>query len=227
MRMGAASGAAMALACALLPGTAQAQSPLEQQVLAALNAARSNPAAYADALHTYRGYFHAKVVSLPGSTEDLETSEGVAAVDETIAFLAQQAPLAPLGEAPILDGSAADHTADQSRSGATGHDGSDGSSPGDRVRRRGGGEYVAEVIAYGSVDAVDVIRQLIVDDGVADRGHRGVIYAPELRYAGVSCGPHPEFHTMCVIDLAVTADGRFGREIHMASRMGPHTTAAN
>jgi uncharacterized protein YkwD len=185
-----------------------AQTPFERQVLELLNEARTNPAAYAETLRRYKSYFHAKIVSLPGQQADIETEEGVTVVDEAITFLAHQTPLAPIATAPLLEGSSSDHVRDQGASGETGHEGSDGSSPAQRVRRRGGGAYVAEVIAYGPVDAVDAVRQLIVDDGVEDRGHRTIIFSPELRFAGVSCGKHPEFNTMCVIDMSVTADAR-------------------
>lgn len=219
--------AIIAMTLSVVSSSAVAQTPLEQQVLAALNFARSDPAGYAESLRKYRGYFHAKLVSLPGSKEDLETDEGVAVVDETIGFLAHEAALTSLGDSALLASSAADHVLDQAQSGATGHDGSDGSTPGDRVKRHGGGDYVAEVIAYGAVDAVDVVRQLIVDDGVSDRGHRSVIYSPDLRFAGVSCGPHKEFRTMCVIDMAVSADGRFAHEMRMASVFPSHPAGGN
>lgn len=203
------SGPAMlALSFLTLSSPLAAQTPFERQVLDLLNQARTNPAAYADTLKRYKTYFHAKIVSLPGQEADIETEEGVAVVDETINFLNHQAPLAPIANAPLLEGSSADHVRDQGASGETGHEGSDGSSPAQRVRRRGGGAYVAEVIAYGPVDAVDAVRQLIVDDGVEDRGHRTIIFSPELRFAGVSCGKHPEFSTMCVIDMSVTADAK-------------------
>jgi hypothetical protein len=197
---------------ALLPLAAQAQLPidktkLEQDVLAALNAARTDPAAYAGSLKTYRGYFKANIVVMPGNPVDYETVEGTAPVDEAISFLGGQATLGALTPGEVLAAAAADHVAEQSVSGRTGHYSADGSSPGDRVAKRGGGALVAEVIAYGAVDAADVIRQLIVDDGVPDRGHRGVIFTPHLRYAGVACGPHPEFKMMCVIDMADTPDG--------------------
>jgi uncharacterized protein YkwD len=188
----------------------EAQTPFERQVLDVLNQARTNPAAYAETLKRYRTYFHANIVSLPGQPTDIETEEGVAVVDETIAFLKRQTALPPVASVSLLESSASDHVRDQSVSGETGHDGSDGSTPAQRVRRRGGGAYVAEVIAYGPVDAVDAVRQLIIDDGVADRGHRSVIFSPELRFAGVSCGKHPEFETMCVIDMAETPDARDG-----------------
>jgi uncharacterized protein YkwD len=200
------------------PGSAE--TPFERQVLDALNRARADPAGYAASLRQYRGFFHANLVSLPGQDEDYETAEGVAVVDEAISFLGRQAALGTVAPADMLQGSAADHVRDQAASGETGHEGHDGSSPADRVRRRGGGAYVAEVIAYGAVDPVDMVRQLIVDDGVADRGHRSIIYSPELRYAGVSCGKHPEFRTMCVIDLAMTPDARAAepRVAQVASR---------
>lgn len=197
---------------ALLASAVQAQSPLdktklEHDVLAALNAARTDPSAYAGTLKTYRGYFKANIVVMPGNPVDYETVEGPVPVDEAINFLGGQPMLQALAPGDVLAAAAADHVAEQSVSGRTGHYSADGSSPGDRVVKHGGGALVAEVIAYGAVDAADVIRQLIVDDGVPDRGHRGVIFTPHLRYAGVACGPHPEFKMMCVIDMADTPDG--------------------
>lgn len=195
--------------CCGAAGSAAAQTPFERQVLDALNAARQDPAAYAASLRQYRTYFHANLVRYPGQSDDVETSEGVAVVDETIAYLGHQPALSVIADAPTLAAAAAEHSADQAASGDIGHDGSDGTSPEDRVRKHGGGTDVSEVIAYGPVDAADVIRQLIVDDGVADRGHRSIIFAPELRFAGVSCAPHPEYRTVCVIDMGTTPDGRY------------------
>jgi uncharacterized protein YkwD len=199
---------------------ASAQSGFEAQVLNALNAARTNPSAYAHGLQQYRGYFHANLVRYPGQHADVETAEGVAVVDETIGFLGHQDALTPVSEGMMLEQNAASQVADQARHGGEGQVGSDGSSPAERMRRQGGGSYIAEVIAYGSMDAEDVVRQLIVDDGVADRGHRSIIFSPELRFAGVACGSHPQYRTMCVIDLGVTPDGQpdRGGSIRMAAR---------
>jgi len=186
---------------------AAAETPFEHQVLVALNAARTDPAGYAVGLKLYRTYFHAKLLHYPGAEADLETQEGVEVVDETIGFLSRQAPLAPVAPAPLFAASAADLVADQAV-GGTGHEGKDGATPADRAHRHGGGGFIAEVIAYGPLDPADVVRQLIVDDGVPDRGHRSIIYSPELRFAGVACGPHPEYRMVCVIDLSITPDGR-------------------
>jgi len=176
-------------------------------VLEAMNLARTNPAAYAATLVRYKSFFQGNVYQMPGQKLPIKTNEGTAAVDEAVAFLQKQAALTPETPTKILADAAGDHTAEQRATGATGHNSADGSNPGDRVRKRGGGPYVAEVIAYGPADPVDMVRQLIVDDGVANRGHRVIIYSPELTFAGASCGPHPKFRTVCVVDLAMMPDG--------------------
>jgi len=197
------------MAAAALPSIGQAQTIDERGVLDQLNAARVDPASYRQGLRTYRGFFHANLLRYPGRAADIQTDEGVAVVDETIAYLGRQPALGKLLPSFLLQAAAEDHLADQRRTGQVGHAGSDGSSPQVRVVRRGGGKYVAEVIAYGSVDAADAMRQLIVDDGVRDRGHRTIIFSADLMYAGAACGPHPVYRTMCVIDLALTADGTY------------------
>jgi len=210
--------AALALAFTAVP--AAAQSPLEEQVLAVLNMARTNPQAFAQTLRTFRGYFQKTAYVLPGSNVLNMTEEGVGAVDEAIAFLDRQKPLKPVSTGLVLAAAAADHAAEQGADGSIGHGSADGSGPAERVQRRGGGDYVAEVIEYGAIDAVDAVRQLIVDDGVADRGHRTVLFDASLRFAGVSCGKHPSFRHMCVIDLGVTGDGRWNGRMEMASAGG-------
>jgi uncharacterized protein YkwD len=216
MRFGVV-GAMMLAGVLAAPGRVVAQTPFEREVLAALNAARTDPAAYAEGLRQYRGYFRDNLLRYPGTAEDIETEEGVAAVDEAAAFLDRQRPLLPLEPAPLFMASARDLVIDQAE-GGTGHDSRDGSSPADRARRHGGGGFVAEVIAYGPADAADVVRQLIVDDGVADRGHRVILYSPELRFVGVACGPHAEYRTMCVIDLGIRPDGRYDEGRRTATR---------
>ena len=66
----------------------------------------------------------------------------------------------------------------QAPTGAQGHTGPDGSSPWDRMQRYG--RLVSpsgENLAYGPFDAKDGIIQLIVDDGVASRGHRHNLFS--------------------------------------------------
>lgn len=181
---------------------------MESAVLAELNRARTDPVSYADSLRVYRGYYHDRVIIRPDSPNRYLTSEGVAPLDEAVDYVRSRERREPLAPATTLAAAAGDHQAEQQQDGAVGHAGPDGSSPADRVRRHGGGDYVGEVIAYGSDDAADVVRQLIIDDGVSDRGHRTLLFDDSLRYAGVSCGAHPVYRNMCVINVARTADGQ-------------------
>lgn len=185
-----------------------AQTMLERNVLIEINRVRADPVGYAAHLRDYRRYYDGNIVAAPGMKVRYITEEGVAPVDEAVDFLERQGRRRPLAPADLLRAAAIDHCAEQAADGTLGHVGADGSDPGTRVRRRGGGIYVGEVITYGSDNAADVVRQLIVDDGVADRGHRKLVFADDIDFAGVSCGPHPAFGTMCVVDVARTVDGR-------------------
>ena len=197
----------MVLGCAML-GLSAVPAPaatFEQQVLIALNAARANPGAMADALRTYRSQFRGKLVRYAGSNVSLMTQEGVTPVDEAIDFLSHQSAVTPLAATEGLADGAAEHVADQGARGGIGHGGSDGSSPFERIERHGGQQNVAEVIQYGADQPIDVIRQLIVDDGVASRDHRRILFDPGLRFAGVACGLHRDYGRMCVIDFATSS----------------------
>jgi hypothetical protein len=47
-----------------------------------------------------------------------------------------------------------------------------------------------------------VVIDLIVDDGVKDRGHRHNIFDPLAKVVGVACGRHDTYGYMCVMDFA-------------------------
>jgi len=181
---------------------------MEQAVLDELNRARTDPLAFARSLRTVRGYYRGNLLVRPGAAATYITQEGIVPVDEAIAFVSGKPAQTALAAAPVLTAAAVDHQAEQRASGAVGHAGNDGSTPAERVRKHGGDIYVGEVIAYGSTDPADIVRQLIVDDGVADRGHRRLLFDASLRYAGISCGDHPVYRYMCVVTLGRTPDGQ-------------------
>lgn len=170
-------------------------------IVAELNAARTDPAAYARKARALRALFNGDRIERPGEIA-LVTREGPAAVDEAIAFLERQAPLPALGESPGLARAAAAHAGEQGRTGEVAHIGADGSSPSDRMRRQGRWTATGEAIAYGPDRAEEVILQLIVDDGVPDRGHRRILFNPAYTLVGAACAPHPVWRTVCVLDFA-------------------------
>ncbi len=170
-------------------------------IVAELNAARTDPADYARKARALRSLFNGDRIERPGEIA-LVTREGPAAVDEAIAFLERQTPLPALRDSPGLARAAADHAGEQGRTGDVGHDGADGSSAGDRMRRYARWTATGEAIAYGPDRAEDVILQLIVDDGVPDRGHRTILFNPVYTLVGAACAPHPVWRTVCVLDFA-------------------------
>lgn len=187
--------------------TAPAAAVSGDQVVAEINRLRADPPGYARELRSYRQLFRGRVVA-DGNPGGTLTREGVRAVDEAIRALERQPAQPPLQIGRVLAAAAQDHVDDQGPRGLVGHQSASGASPSQRVVARGGGPYISETISYGSRTARAVVRQLVVDDGVPDRGHRKALLAPEFRYAGAGCGPHAGYGTMCVVDFGRTGDGR-------------------
>ena len=59
-----------------------------------------------------------------------------------------------------------------------------------------------ENIAFGPDEAREVVMQLIIDDGVASRGHRVNIYKKDFKVVGISTGAHKKYGRMCTMDFA-------------------------
>ncbi|HEX5791506.1 MAG TPA: CAP domain-containing protein, partial [Luteolibacter sp.] len=134
---------------------------------------------------------------------NIVTQEGTAAVKEAIEFLKQAKPMAAMTPSEGLALAARDHVNDTGDKGLTGHKGTDGSMPQDRILRHGKvNSTCGENIAYGPDEARSIVMQLIIDDGVANRGHRKNIFSADFKTAGVAMGRHRSFDTMCVITYA-------------------------
>jgi len=173
---------------------------MEDAIVEEHNRARQDPAAYAAHLEDLRRLFRGNLIHFQGEPSVI-TREGVAAVDEAIDYLRSVSPVPALIASKGMSRAADDHVRDQGPAGVTGHDGSDGSKPWDRLSRYGAWDVVVgENLSYGPDQARRVVMGLIIDDGVSDRGHRHNIFNQEFRYVGVACGPHRIFRTMCAID---------------------------
>lgn len=198
-------GSALLLAMLAIGGSASANEPdLERGVFSEINLLRSDPPAYAAKLRAYRAQIGADGIwRAPGHPVGIITKEGTAAVDEAIAVLETNAPLPPLAADPQLTAAAQSHAAEQGKTGAIGHVSADGSTLSDRVSR--GQKFygqLAETISYGHNTPVDVVLQLLIDDGVPSRGHRNILLMPSLNYIGVGCGTHQKYKYTCVQDYS-------------------------
>lgn len=180
--------------------------PQEQDLVVHLNLARSDVRGYTQTfIAPRRALFHENMYFNPldASRKGRLTKEGAAGVDDAVRELNRTPSMAPLTVSPTLNQSARDHALEQSRSGATGHEGNDGSSPATRVQRHGDwGHAVGEVIAYGPVSGSEIVSGLLIDDGIPSRGHRRTILNPRFRFVGVSIQTHPRFGHVAVVDFA-------------------------
>lgn len=214
----------LALCCLLLPAAGYSQtkkskpkppttvipktieSPLltkqEQDLLNEINSARANPTAYIRYLEEYRNYYQGTSVKFPDGSS-LTTNEGVAALNEAIAFLRTLKPLPSLVIKKGLVSASKLHLDDMLKTQKSGHTGSNGSKPEDRMNRFGTWQTsVGENIVYQArTPRIDVIG-MIIDDGVATRGHRRNLFKSELKVIGISYGGPFEQHTIGVITFA-------------------------
>jgi uncharacterized protein YkwD len=179
---------AVGLLCA---APAHAAETFEEEVLSVINFARTNPRAFARSLREADPEFATWVGDEPGAR------------DEAIAFLMNQPPLAPLRWDDRLGSAARGHADAQGGTGQVGHKGPLGDTFPQRLQKVGFyAGLTAEGISYGQMSAEDVVRQLIVDSGVPNRGHRRDIFGRNYQAAGVGCAEHARYGAMCVLQYA-------------------------
>lgn len=188
-------GAVLLFAANAMPAR---ETSIEAGVFKALNQFRSDPAIYVSLLESQRRYYHGRFLEIPGRVT-IRTEEGVRAVDEAIrALRSLRGPLGTVALSQGLARAANAHVHETGERGLVGH--------GDFARRisqfgrwSGG---IGEDISYGEANAREVIMQLLIDDGVRDRGHRQSLFDSRWRYVGIACGPHSAYRSMCVLDFA-------------------------
>lgn len=191
-------------------GTADKVSYLDaacKDVVFHLNMVRANPAQYAAAfIEPMKQYFNDKLYREPDTPEHIsgiQTEEGVDAVAECVTALKKAQPAPALTPSAGLSQAAADHAADQAKSGGLGHTGSDGSNPATRAKRHGRWLHkLGENVSYGPGLARRIVACLLIDDAVPGRGHRENILKPDFKVVGVAIAKHPKYGWVCVLDFA-------------------------
>ena len=180
-------------------------SNLEQATIDEINLARANPAAYITFLEEFKKYYRGREIHYPDGLV-LVSNEGVAPLDEAIAFVRSLKPLPPLKLSTGMVLAAKDHLNDLVKTKTSGHRGSDGSSAGDRLSRYGDwADSLGEDIVYHSRSAREDVISLIIDDGTSNRGHRKNIFKPDFHVIGIALsalGPTPNSVPICVITFA-------------------------
>jgi uncharacterized protein YkwD len=199
--------AVLSLVTLLLPAQAVPTAPgkataFERAVVQEMSDVRVRPKAYAKYLRELRPYFEGTLWKRPGRVP-LRTDEGVAALDEAIAFLESTRAAGPLRFNEGLARAARLHAQDIGPRSSIEHVGSDGARLSDRLNRLGRWQgLVAENISTGEEAAREVVLQLLIDDGVASRGHRHNLFNPDLHQAGAGSAPLRDYRTVTVIDYA-------------------------
>ena len=155
------------------PVNAAYMSSEELAMLDEINLMRSNPVAYIPYVEQYK--------------RDIRSGKSfgssIEVCDELIAELRRTPPLSILKPAPCIYNAAKKHGLDQKARGNTGHDGSDGSWPWDRVKREcpqmtDGNEN----LVGGPADVREAVILLLVDDGIPSRGHRKTLLNKDWVY---------------------------------------------
>jgi hypothetical protein len=176
---------------------------LEDEVYELINIVRTRPYTFIKDLSGMVPYFNGNKYKAPGMQATLVTSEGVAAVQEAIAFLEDQTPVEVIFRSKGLDLAARDHCFDIGKHSLVSHIGSDGSRMSDRINRYGTWyNTIAENISFSETTAKEIVLNFLIDDGNKTRGHRTTIVNPQLKYIGISCGPHKSLISCCIIDFA-------------------------
>jgi len=114
--------------------------------------------------------------------------------------------LNPFFPASGLSKAAKFHAIDMGDKGTTGHKSSDGTATFVRIRKYAQGSSMAENCSYGYSDPLEIVLQLLIDEGVASLGHRKSILNQSYSFVGVSIQPHTAYGYNCVQDFSDTGD---------------------
>ncbi len=174
----------------------------EKLLLDEINFARANPGEYLKALEAFKKNYRGKEIHYPEGGV-LVTNEGVGALDDAIKFMRGVKPMPPLDVRNGMVQAARLHAKDMTSSGKSGHAGSDGSKPGERLDRFGRwADAYGENIVYDSSTARYDVIGMIIDDGTSNRGHRENLFAADFRVVGIATGTRGNGASFAVITFA-------------------------
>jgi len=173
---------------------------IAKQMIIAHENLRIDPSSYIEKVEKTMKQLKGNILSRPLEYA-VQTVEGKDAFLEAIEFLKTQKPVPKLQYDERLSKSAEDHVKDLGPKGLASHEGSDGLTVYDRIEKYCEWDSICcENIDLGGRTAEDILVNLIVDDGVPDRGHRKNLFNPELKFFGTASGLHKDFGIITVVN---------------------------
>lgn len=167
----------------LLPFVSYTQQEQEQELLELINYCRTNPDDFS------------QKVALPYIKE-----KGLTHLKEgksLIRTLLKIAPLLPLRMTDDLNQMAEEYALEMGRKGFTGHRSFTSRFKNNNVKY----DFTGENCSYGYNSALDIIMQLLIDEGIPDYGHRKNLLSKDFQYTGISIQPHKKSEWTCVIEF--------------------------
>lgn len=160
-------------------------------VLVEINALRRNPQSFVPYLEAWR------------TKENINSTKNaaiVAAIDEAVVYLKQAKSVNTLRQAKGLDLAALAHLFDIRQTGKFEHNGSDGSTPTERIARFGDVTGSAsQIIGQGDLTPREIVMQLIVDNNDSQHKNRQRLLDGKFKMAGAVSGESTKFGGLSVI----------------------------
>jgi Cysteine-rich secretory protein family len=115
-----------------------------------------------------------------------------------IADLNRLPRLKPLRNSQLLTRMAKDYAISSGKAGIVGHN---------NFEQRfasliSSGKMVAENLAYNQTTPLNVVIDLLIDDGIPDFGHRNNILSPSLNRVGIATGNHRDYQNLWVMEFS-------------------------
>ena len=184
---------------------------IKREVIAESNRIRTNPKAYIPILEGYLKNFDGNLLTLPDKHEILETEEGPRAYKEAIEFLKNQKPINVIE----YDEEASKVALEYSKFLSNSKEGQveDENQIEQRVEKYLDYDYsISENIDFGGSTGVEVIVNLLVDDGVKNRTHRENLFSDKYEYYGIM------IFALLLIILGIYLDIKTQKKIKFSKR---------
>ncbi|MGY6562728.1 MAG: CAP domain-containing protein [Luteibaculaceae bacterium] len=185
------------------PISTYAQDELNKAFIEAINFCRVNPIKFADSLLIpMLNYFDGTIYQSPSDEYPIQTKEGIKPLLELIEELKKMTPVGEFTYSKNLSKAALALALYQEKTGALGHSKVDGLSTHKRVLKyESKTKSSAECVAYGFEDPLKSLIDLLIDDGVYNRGHRIILLSPNFNAIGIARKKHRKYNWVTVANF--------------------------